>query len=607
MPISAMSEWVPLAAAAAEDSGFCGHWGFDFAAIRAAWSETHRLRGGSTISQQVAKNAFLWQGRSWLRKGLEAGFTLLVELLWPKRRIMEVYLNIIEMDEGAFGIAAGRPALFRQGTRAADPARGGADRKPSARPAALGRRPADRLPVAPGARGGTGGDHAEGRRPGRLLPVTPGAALTGAGASGRPGGMEAIAAFEREVRACRLCAGTLRGDGQRRTNAAAGRLRVSASARDPRSAARRPGARVHASGLGPSTTPRATGCGPGWGSTARRFYDAAGGSRSCRWPSAFRAMTRGARTCRRRRSAPATWRAQGRWRCCRSGRADAPGGGRMRRPGTSARRAGGTVAEAVRAWRRHAAGALGAAAAAPEHGATPPGCGATPGSRRRWCRGCAKRSPAASVEAAVWPARWCWLAGCAVGGPRPAPPGRRRRPPARRRMTLPGAERPLPAEHSAWPAAGAARAVVLGRARLSATTRRHDLRRRPARVLGRGADIDVWAYDQRGFGRNPDHRPLARGRRRSIADARGGGAASGPRPPSRPAARSWSGTRWGAGSRWRRRARRRLRPHAGLVALAAPAVWGGAGRCNPAPPPRRLAGGHARVMPERRWTRARGW
>ncbi|RMH51924.1 MAG: monofunctional biosynthetic peptidoglycan transglycosylase [Alphaproteobacteria bacterium] len=112
VPISAMSEWVPLAAAAAEDSGFCGHWGFDFAAIRAAWSETHRLRGGSTISQQVAKNAFLWQGRSWLRKGLEAGFTLLVELLWPKRRIMEVYLNIIEMDEGAFGIAAAARRYF---------------------------------------------------------------------------------------------------------------------------------------------------------------------------------------------------------------------------------------------------------------------------------------------------------------------------------------------------------------------------------------------------------------------------------------------------------------------------------------------------------------
>ena len=74
--------------------------------IRAAIADSDRLRGGSTISQQVAKNVFLWPARSWVRKGLEAGFTLLIEVLWPKRRIMEVYLNVAEMGEGVFGAEA---------------------------------------------------------------------------------------------------------------------------------------------------------------------------------------------------------------------------------------------------------------------------------------------------------------------------------------------------------------------------------------------------------------------------------------------------------------------------------------------------------------------
>lgn len=101
-----MSEYVPLSAAAAEDANFCRHWGFDLDGIRAALADTSRVRGGSTISQQVAKNVFLWPGRTWTRKGLEAGFTLLIEALWPKRRIMEVYLNVAEFDEGVFGVQA---------------------------------------------------------------------------------------------------------------------------------------------------------------------------------------------------------------------------------------------------------------------------------------------------------------------------------------------------------------------------------------------------------------------------------------------------------------------------------------------------------------------
>ncbi len=105
-PLGKMSSWLPLSAAAAEDANFCTHWGFDVEGIRAALADTERLRGGSTISQQVAKNVFLWPARSWARKGLEAGFTVLIELAWPKRRIMEVYLNVAEMDEGVFGAQA---------------------------------------------------------------------------------------------------------------------------------------------------------------------------------------------------------------------------------------------------------------------------------------------------------------------------------------------------------------------------------------------------------------------------------------------------------------------------------------------------------------------
>lgn len=100
-----MSSYIPLAIAAAEDANFCAHNGFDFDAIQTAIDEGSG-RGASTISQQVAKNVFLWPGRSWLRKGLETGFTVLIESLWSKRRIMEVYLNVAEFDEGVFGVDA---------------------------------------------------------------------------------------------------------------------------------------------------------------------------------------------------------------------------------------------------------------------------------------------------------------------------------------------------------------------------------------------------------------------------------------------------------------------------------------------------------------------
>jgi len=104
-----------LAAVAAEDQRFPEHWGFDVDAIRNALAEYRaggRLRGASTISQQVAKNLFLWPGRSWLRKGLEAYFTVLIELLWRKRRILEIYLNVAEFGQGVYGVGAASERFF---------------------------------------------------------------------------------------------------------------------------------------------------------------------------------------------------------------------------------------------------------------------------------------------------------------------------------------------------------------------------------------------------------------------------------------------------------------------------------------------------------------
>lgn len=117
-PIDLQRDWEPwekisndlkVAVIAGEDQKFASHWGFDFTAIQAALAHNERggsIRGASTLSQQVAKNQFLWSGRSWLRKGLEAWFTALIELLWSKERILEVYLNSAEWDDGVFGAQA---------------------------------------------------------------------------------------------------------------------------------------------------------------------------------------------------------------------------------------------------------------------------------------------------------------------------------------------------------------------------------------------------------------------------------------------------------------------------------------------------------------------
>jgi monofunctional biosynthetic peptidoglycan transglycosylase len=114
-PLTAMTKALPRAVIGAEDAKFCQHAGFDLDAMEAAASANmagKKLRGGSTISQQTAKNAFLWPGRSYVRKGLEAWFTLLIELLWGKPRIMEVYLNIIEMGPGIYGMEAAAEHYF---------------------------------------------------------------------------------------------------------------------------------------------------------------------------------------------------------------------------------------------------------------------------------------------------------------------------------------------------------------------------------------------------------------------------------------------------------------------------------------------------------------
>ena len=97
---------------AAEDANFCLHWGFDMAAIRLALDEGGG-RGASTLSQQVVKNVFLWQGRSWVRKAMEAVLTPVVELVWTKRRIIEVYLNVAEFGTGVFGAEAAAQHHFR--------------------------------------------------------------------------------------------------------------------------------------------------------------------------------------------------------------------------------------------------------------------------------------------------------------------------------------------------------------------------------------------------------------------------------------------------------------------------------------------------------------
>jgi monofunctional biosynthetic peptidoglycan transglycosylase len=124
VPWSRISPEMALAVVAAEDQNFPLHAGFDFGAIEDAMEERRtrgRLRGASTITQQVAKNLFLWSERSWLRKGFEAWFTIWIELLWSKRRILETYLNIAELGEGVFGVEAASRLYFGKSAASIDP------------------------------------------------------------------------------------------------------------------------------------------------------------------------------------------------------------------------------------------------------------------------------------------------------------------------------------------------------------------------------------------------------------------------------------------------------------------------------------------------------
>ncbi|HCD7428336.1 TPA: monofunctional biosynthetic peptidoglycan transglycosylase [Citrobacter werkmanii] len=113
-----ISPWMGLAVIAAEDQKFPDHWGFDVSAIEKALAHNerneNRIRGASTLSQQTAKNLFLWDGRSWVRKGLEAGLTLGMETVWSKKRILTVYLNVAEFGDGIFGVEAAAQRYFHK-------------------------------------------------------------------------------------------------------------------------------------------------------------------------------------------------------------------------------------------------------------------------------------------------------------------------------------------------------------------------------------------------------------------------------------------------------------------------------------------------------------
>lgn len=115
---SDMSPYAGLAVISSEDQFFADHHGFDWKSIKKAMEynkrKPGRTRGASTISQQVAKNVFLWQGRSWVRKGLEVYFTFMIELVWGKKRILEMYLNVIEMGDGIFGIEAASRSYYNK-------------------------------------------------------------------------------------------------------------------------------------------------------------------------------------------------------------------------------------------------------------------------------------------------------------------------------------------------------------------------------------------------------------------------------------------------------------------------------------------------------------
>ena len=123
-PIENISMNLQKAVIASEDGTFLKHNGFDFIAMQKAYKSNERgrrIKGGSTISQQTAKNVFLWQGRSYVRKGLEAYFTVLIEIIWGKERIMEVYLNSIEMGNGVYGAQAAAEHWYRKGASGLTP------------------------------------------------------------------------------------------------------------------------------------------------------------------------------------------------------------------------------------------------------------------------------------------------------------------------------------------------------------------------------------------------------------------------------------------------------------------------------------------------------
>ena len=126
-PLSQISPDMVQAAVASEDARFCSHHGFDFQAMEAALRHNERrpngkVKGGSTISQQTAKNVFLWPGRSYVRKGIEAWYTVLIEALWGKRRIMEVYLNVVEFGPGVYGSQAASQHFFHEDASQLSPA-----------------------------------------------------------------------------------------------------------------------------------------------------------------------------------------------------------------------------------------------------------------------------------------------------------------------------------------------------------------------------------------------------------------------------------------------------------------------------------------------------
>lgn len=115
-----MSVYAKLAVISSEDQLFPDHNGFDFKSIQKAMKHNRKsksLRGASTLSQQVAKNVFLWQGRSWVRKGLEVYFTFMIELIWGKKRILEMYLNVAEMGKGVFGIEAAARKYYNRSAK----------------------------------------------------------------------------------------------------------------------------------------------------------------------------------------------------------------------------------------------------------------------------------------------------------------------------------------------------------------------------------------------------------------------------------------------------------------------------------------------------------